>query len=409
MLFKSRAEPTFKPPTGAQVNKGHALAAGLCGFWLFNEGGGLTVFDLMGYGNGTLGGSTGTPVFENAGQVTDLAFVAANTQKITISNNAMYLGGSFTISTLFQIASTGAANCIISKCNGNSGPFQCYGVSPTGDGAVFQFFLGSDSGFQNLAKVTGGAISATTWYYVHFTFDFNGGGGATATGTIYVNGVKNASGTGTASNYANDTQAILIGTRNDAGVVFGGKMAFMKIWNRPLSAAEVFYDYFQPYAMLNVRHRLVLPASSVVALNLALSDTISLSDNFPQPGATLPAKAFQDFISLSDQIKLSSQYFISLGDSLSLTDLVALVLSPIANLNLSDTLALSDVITVQLNSVFVALNINLSDSLALLDAFNTSSPQGILLVDSLNLSDSICVVLNSTLRSYIRRYLNDVV
>jgi len=42
---------------GVLLNPYHPLARGLVGCWLFNEGGGNTVFDLSGYGNhGTLGG-----------------------------------------------------------------------------------------------------------------------------------------------------------------------------------------------------------------------------------------------------------------------------------------------------------------------------------------------------------------
>jgi len=45
----------MKPLLGQQINRGHPLARGLVGCWLFNEGSGNKVFDLSGYGNtGTL-------------------------------------------------------------------------------------------------------------------------------------------------------------------------------------------------------------------------------------------------------------------------------------------------------------------------------------------------------------------
>jgi len=48
-----------KPMYGALLNPYHPLAQGLIGCWLFNEGGGNTVFDLSGYANhGMLGGGT---------------------------------------------------------------------------------------------------------------------------------------------------------------------------------------------------------------------------------------------------------------------------------------------------------------------------------------------------------------
>jgi len=41
----------YKPPLPVCINWEHPLARGLVGCWLFNEGGGNTVFDLSGYGN----------------------------------------------------------------------------------------------------------------------------------------------------------------------------------------------------------------------------------------------------------------------------------------------------------------------------------------------------------------------
>jgi len=49
--------PYEKPMYGVLLNPYHPLARGLVGCWLFNEGGGNSVFDLSGYGNhGMLGG-----------------------------------------------------------------------------------------------------------------------------------------------------------------------------------------------------------------------------------------------------------------------------------------------------------------------------------------------------------------
>jgi len=51
--------PYEKPMYGVLLNPYHPLSRGLVAAWLFNEGGGNTVFDLSGYGNhGTLGGGT---------------------------------------------------------------------------------------------------------------------------------------------------------------------------------------------------------------------------------------------------------------------------------------------------------------------------------------------------------------
>jgi hypothetical protein len=420
MLFKSKNQPLpIKPPVGARLNSGHSLANGLCGYWNFDEGGGNVSHDLGFYGNGAFGATTAAPAWEAAGpNGVNLALVSANSQQISIPNNALYLGGSFTISVLFQIASTAAANCIISKCSGNSGPFQCYGASPTGDGAVFQFFLGSDSGFQNCAKVTGTTILINTWYYAHFTFDFNGGGGATATGTIYVNGIKNASGTGTASNYANDTQAILIGGRSDAGVHFGGKIAFVKLWNRALNPTEVIYDTIYPYGMLNTSRKLVLPASSIVALSISASDVITLVSGeqstsglyliTPQQFLNAYFAGFRDFLAFSDNITTAAQFFLKVSDSLALNDLLAQIVNPGAAVNINDVITLTDNLNTVVNTIAQPINVTISDIFTIIDSINVAGPNGLQITDNLILNDSIVIVLKTTITNYIRRYLNDV-
>lgn len=50
-----------KPPKGTQLNRANSRARGLVGYWLMNEGGGNTVYDLSGNGNhGTITNATWT-------------------------------------------------------------------------------------------------------------------------------------------------------------------------------------------------------------------------------------------------------------------------------------------------------------------------------------------------------------
>ena len=149
-------------------------------------------------------------------------------------------------------------------------------------------------------------------------------------------------------------------------------------------------------------------------LNISVSDTLSLGQSgvsllFPE-GFSAVFAGFRDFVSLRDSFSLALNNSFGISDTLSLIDFVTLNLDPIANLGPSDSVSLSDTATIQLIVVPQPISINISDNLNLADALDlTDIGAGIFITDILSINDNTCVVLQSVLRNYIRRYLNDVV
>ena len=65
MLIRSAQ---VKPPLGVRVNSRHSLADNLAGYWLVNESGGNTIYDLSGNGN-NMTNSGGTWITGNSVEV----------------------------------------------------------------------------------------------------------------------------------------------------------------------------------------------------------------------------------------------------------------------------------------------------------------------------------------------------
>ncbi len=144
-------------------------------------------------------------------------------------------------------------------------------------------------------------------------------------------------------------------------------------------------------------------------INRVATDSMSFLDS-DQVNFVIPRAVLQDFILFTDAIRISSNLQLSESDQLVLNDLNGLLLAPIANLSPADQITFTDLVTTQLNSIFTSLNITSVDSIQLMDSVQLTLLRSlVVLADSFTLSDSICVVLQSTITSYIRRYLNDVV
>lgn len=147
----------------------------------------------------------------------------------------------------------------------------------------------------------------------------------------------------------------------------------------------------------------------ITVLTVAIGDSLSLSDS-EQVGATIPRKIIGDFILFTDTIATRANLQLSVSDQLVLNDLVGILLAPIANLTPSDQLTLADSISVNLQSIFTNIGITVSDTIAFQDAVQVALSKSLIsITDSFSLNDEVKVVLQSTLNSYIRRYLNDVI
>ncbi len=214
------------------VNLNHSLARGLVGWWMVLPGldGGPMWYDLMGLNHGTLTnmgsgqGWTGTTRAEGQG--------------------AMYYSGStgyVAVPSSPSLAFTSATQPRTYSCWVN---INAYGVFPmfisrgsTGDELRLNFNSGQPEYLYNggSAITSPTAIPLNTWALVTGTYD-----GTTA--SIYINGVSQASVTGTS---ASVTSRIAFGQRLNATGAdpYTGWQDDVRIYNRALTAVEV-YDLY---------------------------------------------------------------------------------------------------------------------------------------------------------------------
>lgn len=246
-----------------------------------------------------------------------------------------------------------------------------------------------------------GTINTKQWYHCVVTQD-----GTTL--NVYVNGTLFL----TAAYAPTGTFAGTFSFGTAGGNTFNGYFTKFYLWSRILSVPEIQALYQYPLKPFKTNHYVYNPA--VVSLNLSASDSFTFADGsagaglyliIPQGLGNVYFAGFRDFITLSDAIKLFANYTLQSNDSITLSDFISALLN--INLPISDSITLSDNVTTQLNAL-VTLNLSVGDSIALLDKIDMTGPF-ITFTDTLNLQDSVNVVLESTLRSYIRRYLNDVV
>jgi hypothetical protein len=162
----------------------------------------------------------------------------------------------------------------------------------------------------------------------------------------------------------------------------------------------------------NISDGIVISDSIIVSpfsvIILSLSESLPLTDSFQE--FTSNPLIFNDTLNFQDLVRLTGLTFYQFIDSLILSDLVALLLAPIRNLDNNDTITLNDLIIVQLLSIFIDIPIALSDSLNIGDGIGyILLERGLMsFSDSFSLGDSHTLVINTNLIPYLRRYLNDV-
>jgi hypothetical protein len=233
-----------KPPKGATLNRSHPLAGGLVCAYLFNEGGGLKLYDAVGRTNQTAT-ATGTPTWANGphGKA-----VLCNVASQLFTGGANPLSGSaiFSVSAWVNISNNSFADVVF---------LQCYN-SGNGDGFLFKMDGGASSKFtfqKSISYSSSTAVSnavATASKWTHLVGTCNASGLL----TLYVDGVAQtitATRTGTITN--TNTTTILGGTHGASRVNQGSNFLLWK--NRCLTARDVqqlYADSFQMFRRLYV-------------------------------------------------------------------------------------------------------------------------------------------------------------
>jgi hypothetical protein len=227
-----------KPPKGASLNRGHPLAGGLVCAYLFNEGGGLKLYDSVGRTSQTAT-ATGVPSWTN-GPIGKVVRCDTAGQLFTGGSNPLSGSSVFSVSAWVNVSNISFADSIF---------FQSY---DSGVGSGFYLKLDSASSakfnFQKVISYSAGtAVSnavavANKWTHLAGTCDANG------LVTLYVDGLaQTTTGTKTGSLTNTNTTTILGGTHGASRINQGSGILVWK--NRCLTARNVQQLYADSFQM----------------------------------------------------------------------------------------------------------------------------------------------------------------
>ena len=229
--------PGTTPVGDAKVDWSRPLAQGLVSLLLVN---GNSAVDVVSGLPGTY--TTATPVGSARGAA--MNFPAAGNVSFA-STAAIGPVGGITIAAWINVADFGTYRGIIGKTLSNyPAPYDFY---LTGGGGVPSVFRGDGAAVRGYTALS--APATGVWQHVVAQVD-----SANTTGTFYLNGAANGTGSSTSStgstSVANGTGAALVGSRADGVTQFSGKIQSVTIYNRVLSATEVAQLYNDSFAFL---------------------------------------------------------------------------------------------------------------------------------------------------------------
>jgi hypothetical protein len=235
---------TIKPALGSKVNWNHPTTNQLKGYWLFNEGGGSQLKDLVGanpmvfsgtapyFSSGILGGSAGL-------------FNGSNTLalQLTSTNSFHTFGGSVSVAAWFKITGGSGARILF-----------CRYPDTASKGFILLWISGNklvldieDSSGNMCNRASSTTPATNTWYFGVGVFDAVAG-----TVNIYLNGaLNNGTLTGTViSSLGAGTQILAIGNNNGGASVFQGNIDNVMVWNRALNVSEIQLLYRYPFSLV---------------------------------------------------------------------------------------------------------------------------------------------------------------
>jgi len=230
-----------KPPVGCVINQAHPLTHGLAAGWLFNEGAGLTAFDLLQVSNGTFSGA-GKPYWTSGFSGSSSNFNGTNDLVTVGANSSLNLSGPMTVSTRIFYPTGGSTGPVIIDCN-SSGTVGLFGLVLAQNTNILSWKQGTFSGN---SSNTGQKISTGKWLHVVAT---RSDGSSSAVITFYVNGQQNGTVT---VNIAPGAQAgVFLGNNGPSGGNFyKGQIDSILIWNYVLTTDQITQLYVDPYCFM---------------------------------------------------------------------------------------------------------------------------------------------------------------
>jgi hypothetical protein len=275
--------PLLKPTRALQIDFSHPLARGLTGCWLMNEATGEIVADCGSRcNNGSFHYSTTTPVWKPGKFGSALEFG---------SERCIYCGtGKFGWDSTNEISIIAFVNQSASQTNtlfARSGFVRPCKLSALTSGR-FKWWVYTDGTNCIINSTSSHATDGSE--YVHVAGTWRAGDGK-----LYVNGLQEASESSSSGSlsFYNDSQSVGIGGTYEGSNYYyclNGKIEYVFIYNRALSAEEIRWLYRLPFAMFArpISPALIPVTSATVSLAGSVSATsagsaaLTLTGNLPK-------------------------------------------------------------------------------------------------------------------------------
>ena len=223
MLFPTHY--VSKPPVDAQLIRGHPLAKGLVGAWLFNEGSGLKAFDLSGNNNyGSFGTGTETPTWRS----NSLNFDGIDDYINCGNNESLNITNAITIWAWIKMDTAPTFSQVVGRNDWSKRILidewrRVYVQMETSHISTDLITLGA---WQHIAYTSNGTISH-----------------------IYINGKEDSGGAGSDGADFSSVTDLLIGQSVGDSYPFDGEIKEIGICNRMSNANEIAQLYINSYCM----------------------------------------------------------------------------------------------------------------------------------------------------------------
>lgn len=239
----------IKPMLGRQINWSDPLSKGLVGYWLMNEGTGSTILDLSGNGNDLSISGTVNWVAGSFGPCLDF-----------LGEDDFLYSSHIDLTAGFTVISRVKFNNV----TGDRGIVEVYD-----DGLEFQFWMDFPSHFAIAVYEGGWGVAygttvpvADTWYTVAMTY-------VPDNAKLYVNGLYDGANV-TGRTISNSSSQFRVGgpTKDHEG-----RMDYVYLFNRALSASEIALLYREPHRLIARRPigltyiPVVTPSGQLIIIN----------------------------------------------------------------------------------------------------------------------------------------------
>jgi len=246
--------PTWKPPFGTPLNPFHPLTRGLVGCWLFNEGGGSTVYDVSGYGNtATLEGVASPPTADsgwNPGGYGPAVNLDASNDYVSIPDRASFSPANNSITVAAWVCldtttySNGITKGIFSKVNVNYTQYEFrFSVLWWDSEPLIRVQIMELDGSEYLSVAPSSALPLGSWVLATLVFDKEADSLA-----VYVDNELIATDTTSSGSLGDGTASVMIGA-TDGGGYSNQLVDSFFIWERALTIVDINNFYEDHFAM----------------------------------------------------------------------------------------------------------------------------------------------------------------